>query len=59
MAGDLDPHRGSVARTGGLGVMRQFIGNIRDESTVHDLLVSTAPARVREAAAALDRPSWP
>jgi ATPase subunit of ABC transporter with duplicated ATPase domains len=55
VAGDLDAQSGSVVRSGGLGVMRQFIGNIRDESTVHDLLVSTAPPRVREAAAALDR----
>jgi ATPase subunit of ABC transporter with duplicated ATPase domains len=55
VAGDLDPQAGSVGRSGGLGVMRQFIGNIRDESTVHDLLVSTAPQRVRDAAAGLDR----
>jgi ATPase subunit of ABC transporter with duplicated ATPase domains len=34
--------------------MRQFIGNIRDDSTVRDLLVSTAPRRVRDAATALD-----
>jgi ATPase subunit of ABC transporter with duplicated ATPase domains len=55
VAGDLAPQSGSVTRSGGLGVMRQFIGNIRDESTVHDLLVSTAPRRVRDAASALDR----
>ncbi|GLY74434.1 ABC transporter ATP-binding protein [Actinoallomurus iriomotensis] len=55
VAGDLEPQSGSVVRSGGLGVMRQFIGNIRDESTVHDLLVSTAPQRVRDAAAALER----
>ncbi|MGH3373918.1 MAG: ATP-binding cassette domain-containing protein, partial [Actinoallomurus sp.] len=55
VAGDLDPQGGSVGRSGGLGVMRQFIGNIRDESSVHDLLVSTAPQRVRDAAAALER----
>jgi ATPase subunit of ABC transporter with duplicated ATPase domains len=55
VAGDLEPQSGSVARSGGLGVMRQFIGNIRDESTVHDLLVATAPQRVRDAAGALDR----
>jgi ATPase subunit of ABC transporter with duplicated ATPase domains len=55
VAGDLDPQSGSVAHSGGLGVMRQFVGNIRDETTVHDLLVSTASPRVREAAAALDR----
>jgi ATPase subunit of ABC transporter with duplicated ATPase domains len=55
VAGDLEPQSGSVVRSGGLGVMRQFIGNIRDESTVHDLLVSTAPQRVRDAADALER----
>jgi ATPase subunit of ABC transporter with duplicated ATPase domains len=40
---------------GGLGVMRQFIGHARAESTVRDLLVSLAPPRLREAAQALDR----
>ncbi len=55
VAGDIDAQEGTVTRSGGVGVMRQFIGNIRDESTVHDLLVSTAPQRVRDAAAALDR----
>ena len=30
IAGDLAPAGGSIARTGGLGVMRQFIGSIRD-----------------------------
>jgi ATPase subunit of ABC transporter with duplicated ATPase domains len=54
VAGDLPPQAGSVSRSGGLGVMRQFIGNVRDESTVHDLLVSTAPARIREAARRLE-----
>jgi ATPase subunit of ABC transporter with duplicated ATPase domains len=34
--------------------MRQFVGGIRDESSVRDLLLSVAPARVREAAAVLD-----
>ncbi|MGH3389267.1 MAG: ATP-binding cassette domain-containing protein, partial [Actinomadura sp.] len=54
IAGDLAPDTGAVARSGGLGVMRQFIGNIRDESTVHDLLLSAAPVRVRAAAAVLE-----
>jgi ATPase subunit of ABC transporter with duplicated ATPase domains len=54
VAGDLDPHEGSVSRSGGLGVMRQFIGSLRDDSTVRELLVSVAPPRVRAAAAALD-----
>jgi ATPase subunit of ABC transporter with duplicated ATPase domains len=55
VAGDIEAQNGTVSRSGGLGVMRQFIGNLRDDSSVHDLLVSTAPPRVRESAAALDR----
>ena len=55
VAGDIDAQDGAVIRSGGLGVMRQFIGQVRDESTVRDLLVSVSPPRVRTAAAALDR----
>jgi ATPase subunit of ABC transporter with duplicated ATPase domains len=54
VAGDLEPHEGSVGRSGGLGVMRQFVGSVRDDTTVRDLLVSVAPPRVRAAAEALD-----
>src|SRR3954451_5716421 len=54
VAGDLEPHEGSVGRSGGLGVMRQFVGSLRDDTTVRDLLVSVAPPRVRAAAEALD-----
>ncbi|GAA1842067.1 ATP-binding cassette domain-containing protein [Microlunatus capsulatus] len=54
IAGDLAPSSGSVSRSGGLGVMRQFIGSIRDGSTVRDLLFSLAPPRLRAAAAAVD-----
>ena len=54
VAGDLDAHGGAVTRSGGLGVMRQFIGSLRDDSTVRDLLVGVAPPRVRDAARALD-----
>lgn len=54
VAGDLPPQAGNVSRGGGLGVMRQFIGSVRDESTVHDLLVAASPDRVRRAAAALE-----
>ncbi len=53
-AGDLTPQSGSVTSSGGVGVMRQFIGGIRDESAVRDLLLSIAPQRVQEAAARLD-----
>src|ERR1700683_1343191 len=70
--GDTQPQSGTVVATGGLGVMRQFIGQNRvagagqdhdhgpdgrGESPapmVRDLLLSIAPARVREAAARLD-----
>ncbi|GIH93015.1 ABC-F family ATP-binding cassette domain-containing protein [Planobispora siamensis] len=54
VAGDVQPVEGSVASSGGLGIMRQFIGSIRDGRSVHDLLVSVAPERVRRAAEALD-----
>src|SRR3954470_8753552 len=54
IAGDLEPHEGSVGRSGGLGVMRQFVGSVRDDTTVRDLLVSVAAPRVRAAAQALD-----
>jgi len=54
IAGDIDPAEGSVSRSGGLGVMRQFVGSVRDESTVRDLLVSVAPPRIRDAALEMD-----
>lgn len=53
LAGDLDPDEGAVVRTGGLGVMRQFIGSVRDDTTVRDLLLSVSPERIRVAGAAL------
>ncbi|MBF9521375.1 ABC transporter [Mycobacteroides chelonae] len=55
IAGDTDPHDGAVTRGGQLGVMRQFIGSVRDDSTVRDLLLSVAPDRIRVAAERLDR----
>ncbi|MCU1488525.1 MAG: transporter, partial [Actinomycetia bacterium] len=54
VAGDLMPTSGAVARDGGLGVMRQFIGSIRDATTVRDFLLGLAPPAVREAGLALD-----
>jgi ATPase subunit of ABC transporter with duplicated ATPase domains len=53
VADDLKPHSGSIARSGGLGVMRQFIGSVRDDSTVRDLLLGVAPPAVRQAAKTL------
>jgi ATPase subunit of ABC transporter with duplicated ATPase domains len=60
VAGDIQPQSGTVAATGGLGVMRQFIGKaagadgMGSAPMVRDLLLSVAPARVREAAARLE-----
>ncbi|GAA4526250.1 ABC-F family ATP-binding cassette domain-containing protein [Amycolatopsis samaneae] len=54
LSGELRPHAGSVTVSGGLGVMAQFVGSVRDERTVRDLLISVAPQRVRDAAIALD-----
>jgi energy-dependent translational throttle protein EttA len=49
VAGDLPVVDGSIARSGGLGVMRQFIGMIADESTLQDFALSLAPPTVRAA----------
>ncbi|MEU9702749.1 ATP-binding cassette domain-containing protein [Streptomyces sp. NPDC047981] len=54
IAGELQPHGGSVTVSGGLGVMPQFVGSVRDDRTVRDLLVSVAQPRIREAARAVD-----
>ncbi len=63
IAGDQAPQSGTVTVSGGLGVMRQFIGGLRgvvppgrqsigsvrgNGTTVRDLLVSVAAPRVRE-----------
>ncbi|TDD94609.1 ABC-F family ATP-binding cassette domain-containing protein [Jiangella asiatica] len=52
VAGDIAPHGGAVTRSGGLGVMRQFVAEGAQD--VRDLLLSVAPPRVRAAAAAVD-----
>ncbi|MCW2795998.1 ATP-binding cassette domain-containing protein, partial [Nocardioides sp.] len=54
IAGDLTPEAGSIARTGGLGVMRQFIGSVRDDTTVQRMLVDLSPPAVREAWSAVE-----
>jgi len=54
IAGDTPAQSGSITSSGGIGVMRQFIGGIRDDSTVRDLLLSIAIPRVRSAAERLD-----
>ncbi|MEV7176267.1 ATP-binding cassette domain-containing protein [Kitasatospora sp. NPDC093679] len=66
IAGDVQPHGGTVTVTGGLGVMRQFVGTTGREdhretpgalpadASVRDLLVSVAPERIATAARAVD-----
>ncbi|WP_116201481.1 ABC-F family ATP-binding cassette domain-containing protein [Amycolatopsis circi] len=54
LSGELKQDEGAVTVSGGLGVMAQFVGSVRDERTVRDLLVSVAPQRVRDAASAVD-----
>ncbi|GAA3085115.1 ATP-binding cassette domain-containing protein [Pseudonocardia yunnanensis] len=49
IAGELTATTGSIARSGGLGVMRQFIGSITDDRTLADLALSLAPPGVRAA----------
>jgi ATPase subunit of ABC transporter with duplicated ATPase domains len=55
VTGDLQPHAGAVTRSGGLGEMRQMVTHGNEGWTVHDLLLSVAPPRVRAAAAHVDR----
>jgi ATPase subunit of ABC transporter with duplicated ATPase domains len=56
ITGDVVPHAGVVTRSGGLGVMRQMVGtDLGGDPSVADLLLSVSPARVREAAADVDR----
>jgi ATPase subunit of ABC transporter with duplicated ATPase domains len=54
IAGDLAADSGAVTRDGALGVMRQFVGSLRDSSTLRDLLVSVAPPPIRQAAQTLE-----
>ncbi|MFL6121493.1 ABC-F family ATP-binding cassette domain-containing protein [Actinophytocola sp.] len=54
LSGELSPLAGGVTVQGGLGVMPQFIGSLRDDRTVRDLLLAVAPAALRTAAAELD-----
>ena len=54
ISGDLAAHEGAVTLSGTLAVMDQFVGKVRDGSTVRDLLVSVAPERIRTTALAVD-----
>jgi len=54
IAGELTPDEGTITTSGGLGVMPQFIGSVRDDRTVRDLLVAVARPAVNAAARAVD-----
>ncbi|MFF4100900.1 ABC-F family ATP-binding cassette domain-containing protein [Streptomyces sp. NPDC001903] len=54
ISGELQPHGGTITSSGGVGVMHQFVGSVRDDRTVRDLLVSVSQPRIRAAAAAVD-----
>jgi ABC-type multidrug transport system ATPase subunit len=52
LSGEIAPDGGSVTVSGTLGVMPQFVGSVRDDRSVRDLLVSVAPPHIRNAARA-------
>ncbi len=54
LSGEISPVEGGVSHQGGLGVMPQFVGSLRDDKTVRDLLLAVATPAVRAAAAELD-----
>jgi ATPase subunit of ABC transporter with duplicated ATPase domains len=54
VSGELKPDSGTVTTSGGLGVMPQFVGSVRDERTVRDLLAAVARPAIRDAALAVD-----
>src|SRR5919202_1748832 len=53
VAGDIPVPVGAIARAGGLGVMRQFIGMIGDDRTLSDLALSLVAPPLRAAGARL------
>jgi ATPase subunit of ABC transporter with duplicated ATPase domains len=55
LAGDIAPQDGTVAHSGGLGVMRQFIGKTDSALNLRDLLLSVAAPRIQTAAQRLDK----
>jgi ATPase subunit of ABC transporter with duplicated ATPase domains len=57
LAGDEAGATGTISVDGRLGVMRQFVGSIRDTTTVRDLLVSLSPPALQAAARKLSAAS--
>jgi ATPase subunit of ABC transporter with duplicated ATPase domains len=62
LAGDQKPTAGTVASyggiNGGLGVMRQFIGSVDDDTTVREFLLGLAAPHTRAAGERLDAAEW-
>jgi ATPase subunit of ABC transporter with duplicated ATPase domains len=54
LSGELSAPAGGTQVQGGLGVMPQFVGSVRDDRTVRDLLLAVAPPPIRAAAVELD-----
>jgi ATPase subunit of ABC transporter with duplicated ATPase domains len=54
IAGESKPAAGQVTHHGGLGVMRQFIGSIRDDTDVRAFLLSLATPELAKAGTELD-----
>jgi ATPase subunit of ABC transporter with duplicated ATPase domains len=54
LGGELPAGDGGVRIEGGLAVMPQFVGSVRDDRTVRDLLLAASPPELRAAAAELD-----
>lgn len=57
--GEFPPQSGAVTVDGELGVMPQFVGHVRDATTVHELLVSVSPARCAKPTRTWRRPRRP
>jgi len=53
IAGDIKPETGTISNSGGIGVMRQFIGSTGGATTVRDFLLDLAREPVRIAGTAL------
>src|SRR6201987_1854620 len=56
LSGELKPDSGTITTSGGLGVMPQFVGSVRDGRSVRDLLVSVARPSVRGAGPGVENP---
>ena len=49
ISGDLAMQGGDIGRSGGMGVMRQFIGSVRDSTTVQEFLIRLGSAQLQAA----------